>query len=231
MPGVDLWALLSLAFGLGMLHALDADHVMAVSGLSSQSSNHKNGVMFCMRWALGHGLALLLIGSVVLFFGMAIPESLSQYAENLIGLVLIGIGLYVLLDLYRQRSHVHFHHHDGLPDHAHWHRHSAAKKNHSKQKHQHAHAPLMVGVLHGVAGSAPLLVLLPMSKLASPWFGLAYLMVFGVGVFLAMLLFGGLLAQMFSSFKKWGNQFIQSLRIGIACLSIAYGIKIMMTVF
>jgi len=236
---VELWSVLFLAFGLGMLHALDADHIIAVSGLSSMNDSsvqdgvHKNkrqSLIFCARWALGHSMALLIIGSAVIFFGMAIPEQLSKIAESLVGVVLILLGVYVLWDMKRQHAHLHFHQHDGMSDHAHWHSHQPAKNMHHKDAHKHAHTPVFVGVLHGVAGSAPLLALLPVSKISSPWLGFCYLLLFGIGVFLSMVLFGGLLGHVFAWLKRWGNQFINGLRVLVSIISISYGITLTMAV-
>lgn len=231
MMSVDVWALLSIAFGLGILHALDADHIIAVTGLSCQKTNKKASVLFCARWAIGHGGALLIIGAAVMFLGMAIPQELSSVAENLVGLVLIGIGVFVLWDIYRTRSHLHFHHHDGLPNHAHWHHHQQSTDEQQSNNHQHSHAPVFVGVLHGVAGSAPLLVLLPISQLSSPWQGISYLLLFGCGVFLAMLIFGGLIGQVFGMMKQWGNKFITALRLVVSLVAIAYGSKLLVVAF
>lgn len=231
---IELWSVLFLAFGLGMLHALDADHIIAVTGLSSMGDaddrrlNKRQSLVFCSRWALGHGGALLLIGAAVYFLGMAIPKELSQVAESLVGVVLILLGVYVLWDMLRKRAHIHFHQHQGLPDHAHWHRHDQAKKTHKKDPHKHAHAPVLVGVLHGTAGSAPLLALLPLSQMSSPWVGFSYLMLFGLGVFLSMILFGGLLGHVFVWMKRWGNQFINGLRALVSMVSILYGTSLIL---
>ena len=222
MVGVDIWAFMSLALGLGLLHALDADHIIAVSALSCQAGSKNSSVGYCVRWAFGHGGALMVLGGAVLFLGMNLPEELSSYAEHFVGLVLILIGGFVLWDLYHQRVHVHFHHHDGLSDHAHWHSHQ------KKDTHQHNHAPVLVGMLHGVAGSAPLFVLLPLSKLSSPWLGVGYLLLFGVGVFLSMLIFGGVLGQIFMRMKQWGNKFVIALRLAVSFLSIGFGIKLLL---
>ena len=229
MVGFDIWALMSMAFGLGMLHALDADHVIAVSGLSCYKQDRNSSVLFCTRWALGHGGALLFIGTSVIFLGMVIPEALSAYAESLVGVVLIVIGVLVLLDIYRQHAHLHFHQHDNLTDHAHWHKHLGDRQKHQKDKHQHSHAPVFVGILHGAAGSAPLLVLLPLSKISSPWLGIGYLLIFGLSVFLAMLVFGGLLGRIFTWMQQKGDKFIKYLRITISFLSIVYGMKLIAT--
>ena len=233
---IELWSILFMAFGLGMLHALDADHIIAISGLSCQRLDRKDSLYFCMRWAFGHGGALLIIGGAVMFLGMAIPDDMSAIAENIVGIVLILIGLMVLWDIYRQRAHLHFHKHDELSDHAHWHSHRSSTQSylahgHQADDHQHSHAPVFVGILHGVAGSAPLLALLPLSQMTTPWVGMSYLFLFGSGVFLAMLVFGGVLGKVFSWMKRWGNSFINSLRITVSLLSIVYGVKLVAEVF
>ena len=233
---IELWSVLFLAFGLGMLHALDADHIIAISGLSCQKPDKKTSLLFCMRWASGHGAALLLIGAAVMFSGMAIPEDLSRYAEDTVGIILIVIGLLVLWDVYRQRAHLHFHRHDGTLDHAHWHSHNYLSKGHGasyhkEDNHQHNHAPVFVGVLHGVAGSAPLLALIPLSQLTTPWIGMSYLFLFGFGVFIAMVIFGGVIGQVFGWMKRWGNRFVNSLRVTVSLISIIYGSKLVMDIF
>ena len=217
---MELVSLLLLAFGLGLLHALDADHVIAVSGLSCRKQ--QSSLLFCARWALGHGGALLLIGVAVLFLGMAIPETLSAYAEMAVGAVLIIIGVFVFWDVIRQRAHLHFHSHDGIEHHAHWHSHQHTEEKHADDAHHHNHAPLFVGLLHGVAGSAPLLALLPLTQM-SPWAGVSYLLLFGLGVFIAMLIFGGLLKHLFNGLTRWGNPLINGIRVMVSLISIAYG--------
>lgn len=227
------FAILSLAFGLGMLHALDADHIMAVSGLASRRPTLRDSLRFCARWALGHGSVLLLIGSAVLILGMAIPESLSALAELLVGAVLILIGAWVLWDLCRQRAHLHFHVHDQLPQHAHWHSHSrtkSKKQTHNDASHRHEHSAVLVGMLHGTAGSAPLLALLPLSAMNnSPWQGMLYLLLFGSGVLIFMLIFGGLLGGTFHWLTRWGNRSVQLIRTGVALSAMGFGSYLLIT--
>lgn len=239
--------ILILAFGLGMLHALDADHIMAVSSLSSTRPGFRQSLKFCASWAIGHGTTLLLIGSTVMGFGMAIPTQLSEMAESLVGVVLILIGVFVLWDLYRQRVHLHFHQHDNIPQHAHWHvhehtdahahshslvsgpvhnhrRHAHPHQPHHRHSHTHQHGAVMVGVLHGAAGSAPLLALIPITQLHSVWLGLLYILLFGLGVLLAMLIFGGLLGGAFNYVMRWGKHVVNGLRISVASGAIALGV-------
>lgn len=214
----DLYGILGLAFGLGLLHALDADHIVAVSGLASARATFRDTLRFCLRWSLGHGLTLLLIGAAVLLLGMAIPQHLSHVAEQLVGIVLILIGAFVLWDLLHRKAHVHFHVHDGLARHAHWHRHT----DHATA-HRHTHGALMVGMLHGAAGSAPLLALLPLAAQARPWFGIAYLLLFGLGVLLSMLAFGGLLGSLFRGLTRRSERLLRAVRAAVALSSVGLG--------
>lgn len=217
----NLYALLSLAFGLGLVHALDADHIVAVSGLASARATFRDTLRFCLRWSLGHGSTLLSIGAAVLLLGMAVPESLSRVAEEAVGFALMGIGVYVLGNLWRRKTHVHFHAHDGLARHAHWHGH--ADEADGRGAHRHGHGALMVGMLHGTAGSAPLLALLPLSAQARPWFGVAYLLLFGLGVLLSMLVFGGALGALFRGLAQRSERLVRSLRMIVALGSIGFG--------
>ena len=214
----SLYAVLSLALGLGMVHALDADHIIAVSGLASARASLRDTLRFSLRWSLGHGVTILLMGAAVLLLGMAIPATLSHYAEEAVGFVLIGIGVYVLWDLLRHNAHIHFHAHDEISQHAHWHRHSETAASH-----RHAHGAVMIGMLHGTAGSAPLLALLPLSAQSHPWFGVAYLLLFGAGVLLSMLLFGGALGALFRGVATHTGRGVRMLRLSVALGSIGFG--------
>ena len=223
MENTDLLTLITLAFGLGILHALDADHIMAVSGLASTRVSLRNSLQFCFHWAAGHGLSLLIIGSCVYLLGMAIPHSLSHYAESAVGVMLIVIGLWILWELKIKNAHLHFHRHNGLPEHAHWHTHNHKHDQHSKDPHIHKHNAVIIGVLHGTAGSAPLLVLIPLAKLGTPAYGIAYLVVFSAGVLITMIIFGGFIGGIYKWLSKLGTNFVKTLRIIIAASSIAFG--------
>ena len=223
MEHTNILALLTLALGLGVVHALDADHIMAVSGLASTRANRRDSIRFCLRWAIGHAISLLTIGSCVFWLGAAIPQSLSQYAEHAIGLVLIVVGVIILVDLRRKNAHLHFHQHDGLPQHAHWHTHHVAELNHKPHLHHHQHSAVIVGILHGTAGSAPLLVLVPLAKLGSAFYGLLYLLTFSFGVLATMLVFGGIIGGVYQWLSTLGTQSVRMLRLIIAFGSVLFG--------
>lgn len=186
MPA-GLAGFLGLGLGLGLVHALDADHLLAVSSFSVKQQKARSAWRFCLRWSLGHTAALLAVAGAVLIAGAAIPVTWAGYAERAVGGLMILLGIWVLRD--RQRMHWHFHTRDGLPGHAH--RHDCDRRTAP----HHRHGAVLVGALHGLAGSAPLLMLVPMGQLAHEWYGLLYMTVFSIGVLLAMLGFGAALGR------------------------------------
>jgi len=175
--------LLATGLGLGLLHALDPDHLLAVANLDDLRTGRRARLRLCGRWALGHGAVLLAIGALVLLAGMAVPTELGGWAERLVGLVLIGLGTNRLWTLIAGEPPVQVHHHGETGTHAHL---LGLPAHHGRRA-------LLVGMLHGIAGSAALLALAPLALAASPWLGMTYLLAFGVGVMVAMLAVGGFL--------------------------------------
>jgi len=218
-------AILSLAFGLGLLHALDADHVMAVTGLAATQSKTKQCLRFCRHWALGHGSAMLMIGCAVILFGMTIPETLSEQAEALVGLILIALALWVFRDLYRRRLYIDFHQHADLPRDDSWQQQRSAEDPNKPRSDNHS--AILVGLLHGTAGAAPFLLLLPLSSQTTPMLSISYLLTFCVGVVVAMLIFGGLLGQLYDFLGRYGLSMINLLRGIVACSSLALGLYLL----
>jgi hypothetical protein len=216
---VSVW--LILAFVLGLVHAFDADHVMALSVFATRGKGGREGVHAGLRWATGHGLVLLAIGLVLLLLGHSLPTRIAIVSERLVGLAMILLGAKVWIDLARRRSHLHFHTHDDLPPHAHWH-------THEDDGHGHEHGALMIGALHGLAGSAPILAVLPAAA-RSPLLGLAYLVLFATGVALAMGVVSGLIghfAARLSQRAQAGG--LSMLRACCATGSIALGVWLAM---
>lgn len=230
------WAILLLAFSAGIVHALDADHVMAVTAIASKKLGMKAIVQLCLKWSLGHGAVLLVVGGGIFIFGLNIPHELSQYAEKGVAVLLIAIGAWILRGLYKSHAHLHFHHHEGLTDHAHWHVNeeyeNSVKQKFSKIKtvvsdsnfeHKHDHKAVMVGVLHGFAGLAPLLAIIPMAN-QPVWVGLVYLLIFSLGVFLSMLIFGGMLGKLLERLQGYGVISMNLIRGLIGLASIGLGL-------
>jgi sulfite exporter TauE/SafE len=174
---------------------------------------------YAFKWALGHGATLLVIGIAAYGLGLAITPAASALAEHAVGLVLMLIGIGVLWRIRREHLHAHFHSHGDTPAHLHWHAHAPAPV--SGMAHRHTHTPVLVGLIHGLAGSAPLLALLPIAQHGA-WFGLAWLLLFSAGVLLAMLAFGGVLGLVTSQLARRSERALTGLRalVGLAALGL-----------
>lgn len=210
--------LLALGLGLGLAHALDPDHLLAVANLGDVRAGYRATLGFCARWALGHGTALLAIGALVLLAGMAVPAGLSAAAEHLVGGVLIALGIAALWRLGAGAAPVQ------------WHRHGAGRHLHLAGLPVHrGYRPLLVGLLHGTAGSASLLALTPLVTAANPWIGMSYLLLFGVGVMAAMLAFGGVLGAGFRRLHGARARAATGLRVLVALGAMAFGVVMLRT--
>lgn len=186
-----------LAFGLlmGVRHALEADHVAAVASLATRSRSAVETVRLATLWGCGHAAALIALGGVVAALGASLPAPVSRLLEGMAGLVLAALGIDVLLRLHRKRVHFHQHQHDDGLRHLHAHAHEGESVgSHDVLHHRHDHArgtfarALLVGGVHGLAGSGALVVL-ALQSAASTGRALAYVVVFGVGSVIGMVLF------------------------------------------
>ena len=223
----DSTLILLLGIGLGMLHALDADHIMAVSGLASSRADLKGSTRFCLQWATGHGVILLLVATAVYIFNMAIPDQLSGMAENMAGIVLIIIGLLVLFELYKRKIYLSMHHHQGLPVHIHWDVSHVEAGKHGMPRTYHDHRAVLVGMLHGLAGSAPLFAIIPVTQSDNAWVALCYVLLFCIGVVVSMLVFGGFIGMLFRQLLSYSHNLVQSLRVLVGVSAILFGIVLL----
>jgi sulfite exporter TauE/SafE len=188
MPDASYGTILGLGFVLGLRHALDTDHLVAVSTVLAERPSWRASGLVGLSWGIGHTAVLLVVGAIVLVLRVPIPEPLAVAAEVGVGLMLVGLGGLLGMKLIRERWHVHRHDHDGMR-HAHFHSHRLS------QDHGHGHwwresvRPLCIGMAHGLAGSAALLLLVVASA-ESIMDGLMYIAVFGCGSILSMMLIG-----------------------------------------
>lgn len=178
--------LLLLGFLIGMRHALEADHVAAVASLATRAGSVAETVRQGAAWGLGHTLTLFLFGSAVLLLDLAMPETLAHWLEFAVGVMLVGLGIDVLWRLWRKRVHFHVHRHPDGTTHFHAHSHAGDPAPHDPGHHDHEHPrslplrALLVGLMHGMAGSAAL-ILLTLQTVDSPLTGLVYMALFGIG--------------------------------------------------
>jgi ABC-type nickel/cobalt efflux system permease component RcnA len=176
---------------LGMQHATEADHLAAVASLATRQNSLARALHQGVAWGIGHTLTLMLFAGAVLALGQVISPGLEQVLETAVGLMLIVLGADVLRRLWRGRVHFHVHTHAPQPPHVHAHSHRG-EGAHAASAHRHEHAPrewplraLAVGMMHGLAGSAALVVL-SLQAVPSVAIGLGYIALFGVGSILGM---------------------------------------------
>lgn len=180
--------LLSLGFMLGLRHALDSDHVAAVSTVLTQRPSLKAAGLIGFSWGIGHTLMLLLVGLIVLWFRVPVPELVAQVAEGAVGVMLVILGCLLGVKLVKERWHVHQHDHDGSR-HVHFHSHAVVVDHGHPHWWRESVRPLCIGMAHGLAGSAALLLLV-VSSARTVTEGLVYIAVFGCGSILGMMLIG-----------------------------------------
>jgi ABC-type nickel/cobalt efflux system permease component RcnA len=184
-------SLLLLGLLLGIRHATEADHLAAVASLATRTRGLRATVAQGVAWGLGHTLMLLAVGGVCLLVRATIPERVAAALEAAVGVMLLYLGADVLWRWRRRRIHVHVHRHEDGTVHLHAHGHAPGEGHHEAHAHahEHPHRPagraVLVGLVHGLAGSAALL-LVTLSTLSSAWLGLAYIAVFGAGSILGM---------------------------------------------
>lgn len=192
-----MFAILGLGFLLGMQHALEVDHIAAVSTIAARRSGVGDIVKHGLTWGLGHTLTLFLFAGIALVIGQSIPEQIAEPLEGAVGFMLVALGGHLLWRLWRDRVHVHVHQHGDGVRHLHLHSHADRLSHDAPTAHRHEHGfrwrTLLVGLMHGMAGSAALLVL-AVSQAPSPAQGLLYVALFGLGSMVGMAALSAVIA-------------------------------------
>ncbi len=168
------------AFLLGISHAFEADHIAAITAFSPESGSVLQSSKLGAFWGMGHTAMLLLVGGTLLLLKITIPETVAIFIEGIVGMVLVFLGVSVLWRIKKDRLHIHTHTH-GKNTHTHLHSHKRSFL------HKHEHKSFLVGLIHGLAGSGAL-VLLILVATDSVIEGFVFILVFGVGSILGMML-------------------------------------------
>lgn len=218
---------LATAAMLGSLHALEVDHIVAVTTFVSRRPTAPAAARFGFRWGLGHSIAVLAAGAVLLATGARWPSRYAALGEALVGIMLIGLGAWSLVSARKLHlhtseehgGHAHVHLHRGAAEHAHRHAHGPAVPVH--EPHEHGGITL-VGLLHGLAGTAGVVALVPVTMMDGLGLGLGYLLCFGLGVTLAMMAFAlaaaGILRRATAGSLVWGRRVVQG--VGLSGIGI-----------
>lgn len=156
---------LGTALVLGFLHALEVDHMVAVTAFVSRRPTVPAALAFSLRWGLGHSLAVFAAGAILLATGLRWSPGLSGVLEAAVGVALVAVGIWSL------RTARNLHPQD------------------PGEHGEHRHGITSIGLLHGLAGSSAVVALIPVTLLEDNWLGLAYLVLFGAGVTAGMMVF------------------------------------------
>jgi sulfite exporter TauE/SafE len=219
-------AILGFGFLLGLKHATDADHLAAVSTIVSERKSLWSSAIIGGVWGLGHTISLFLAGVFVLLLDFKIGEQTERILEFGVGVMLFLLGANVLRKL-AQGGHLHFHAHEhGERVHVHPHVHADAKDEpHTHHGFSFSPRALIIGMIHGLAGSAGLmLVMIP--TIESRGVGLLYILVFGVGSIGGMMLMSFLVSLPFTLTASRFNRFNYILQSIAGLVSVALGLFI-----
>ena len=224
-----MFGILGLGFLLGMQHALEADHIAAVSSIAARRSHIGDIVKHGLTWGLGHTLTLFAFAGAAILLGHAIPEHFARPLETAVGVMLVGLGAHLLWRLWRDRVHFHRHGHghgDGTV-HFHAHSHAGETASHARVSHAHGHGfrwrTLLVGLMHGMAGSAALLVL-AVSQASGAAAGLGYVALFGIGSMVGMAALSALIAVPLAVSARWLTRANSALQGVVGVITMAIGV-------
>lgn len=246
---ISLLAIMAVGFFLGMRHAADPDHVIAVSTIVSREADMKRAALIGTAWGIGHTLTILVVGSVIILFRITLPARVGLTMELAVGVMLILLGLRNLRGLFawslehpetnpnRGGEHVHYHAH-GDYVHAHVY---AREEGHQHDPQRTPVAvmdrwfkrfdlyrwarPLIVGVVHGLAGSAAI-ALLVLGAIPTARWAIVYLAVFGIGTILGMMLITIMIGSTFAYGAKRSAHISRHFGFAAGVISVAFGLFI-----
>ncbi|WP_028391926.1 HoxN/HupN/NixA family nickel/cobalt transporter [Bacillus cihuensis] len=185
--GVSFLSILALGFVLGIKHAIEPDHIIAVSTIASQSKKLLRSSLAGVFWGIGHTATLFIVGIILIFMKGEIPEEWAMSLEFLVGIMLVYLGVTTFLSF--KNIHIHEHEHNREEHkHVHSHVHSGQHEHKHHQKKVSYLKSSLIGLVHGLAGSGAM-VLLTMSTVQDVWEGAIYILIFGIGTVVGMLFF------------------------------------------
>jgi cytochrome c biogenesis protein CcdA len=192
-------SIVSLGFFLGMRHATDPDHVVAITTIVSREKSVKRAAWSGAVWGLGHTVTIVLVGGAIILFNVVIPVRLGLLMELSVGLMLVVLGVMNVTDT------------------------NHAPQNWLSKKRITFTSPLLVGIVHGLAGSAAV-ALLVLTTIRTPGWAIAYLLVFGLGTVLGMVVVTTLLAMPFAYTSRQFKTTNRRLQLATGLISIGFGV-------
>lgn len=221
------FGILGFGFLIGLKHATEADHLAAVSTIVSERKSLGSSALVGGLWGLGHTISLFIAGIFVLLLNFQISERAERILEFAVGIMLVLLGLNVLRKIL-SGGYLHFHTHEhGGHEHAHPHIHEQGKKDAADTHHgfKLSSRSLFVGMIHGLAGSAGLMLAI-IPTIESRAIGLLYIIIFGAGSIGGMILMSFLVGLPFHLTAKNFNRLNYALQSIAGFVSIAVGVFI-----
>ncbi|MGH2402026.1 MAG: high-affinity nickel-transport family protein [Candidatus Limnocylindria bacterium] len=227
----QILALAGFGFLLGMRHATDADHVIAVTTILNRSRRFLDTTLIGALWGLGHTITVVLVGVLIIVFNVVIPPPVGLAMEFAVALMLIGLGILNLTGGLRSLTermtppaplHAHEHDHGGA-SHGHLHGHGEQRGLLETFGRYQLIRPVVVGLVHGLAGSAAV-ALLVLATIQDTGTALAYLFIFCVGVAAGMAVLTTVIGLPFMVSRRRSAQINRWLTIGSGVLSLAFGL-------
>jgi ABC-type nickel/cobalt efflux system permease component RcnA len=246
---VNLLTIIGVGFLLGIRHATDPDHVIAVTTIVSRQQSIRHAGVIGVLWGLGHTITIVLVGTGIIVFNLAIPARIGLAMELAVGLMLILLGVLNLTGVTAWITERFTPEHSAGVVHAHVHRHGGEQHVHTHAHEPDAHLgleenpqgpvqlllervglyqvlrPLAVGIVHGLAGSAAV-ALLVLTTIREPRWAVAYLLVFGLGTIAGMMAITMLLGVPFAYTGKRFARFNRGLGVTSGVISVAFGLFI-----
>lgn len=216
----EIWAAYAAAFALGTAHALEVDHMVAVGAFVGGNPRLAPAIGFGIRWGVGHSVAVLAAGALLAWSGITVPASAQQWLEAGVGLALVGVGAWAWLNA--RRLHVHVPAEHGSHGHLHAHVPGVTDQHHAPE-HRHAQLLTLIGAVHGLAGTAPVVALVPVTLMPSVGAAVGYLLAFGIGTILGMGAYAGL-ASLAVGRAASSLRFARALAYGTSLMSVGVGL-------
>jgi ABC-type nickel/cobalt efflux system permease component RcnA len=246
---IGLLSILALGFLLGMRHATDPDHVIAVTTIVSNQRNSMRAALIGAFWGIGHTLTIFVVGAGIILFNLVIPVRLGLSMELSVAVMLIILGAWNVAGFVRavpagstddheaaKVVHSHAHSHGGLVhNHTHAHQHESRSdlpddiplhwmdRVFGKVSLYQYVRPLVVGIVHGLAGSAAV-ALLVLTTIRNVHWAIAYLLIFGVGTIAGMMVITVSIASAFRLMASGRQKFSRRLALASGLLSLGFGL-------
>ncbi|MGI8543122.1 MAG: urease accessory protein UreH [Aridibacter sp.] len=225
---ISTLSILFFGFLLGLKHAVEADHIAAVSTIVTERKSLWSSAIIGGIWGLGHTISLLAVGILVILLEFRVSSQMENILEFFVGIMLLFLGINVIQKMFRG-GQLHFHKHEhGEHLHAHPHLHEdiqAANEPHTHHGFSLAPRPLIIGMVHGLAGSAGLMLLV-LPTIESQTIGLLYIIIFGLGSIGGMMLMSMLVSLPLYLTALHFNRLNNLLKLFAGLFSICIGLWI-----